>query len=658
MCGIYGHFSPRGGDAALIERMAARLAHRGPDGCDMYRRGPLAFGAGRLAIIDLSAPAGPIFNEDRSVAVVYNGEIYNYRALRAELQAMGHRFATGTDTEVIVHGYEAWGVNVLKRLRGMFALCIWDEPQERLILARDRLGEKPLYYAWPGEGEFLFASEIKALLEHPGLRRAVNREALPMYLTLGYAAPPDTLFQGIYKLAPGEQMVVDRQGSYVERYWQPSMDTINTPNGDYDLSVRQVREKLVESVEMRMMSDVPVGVFLSGGVDSTAVAAIMSRALSQPVQSFTVGFDFPPGSGGDAKFNVDARYAARASAFLGTEHQVITVRQDHSLAALFPHLIHALDEPIAQPAVVQTAHVAALARLNGVPVLLSGDGGDELFAGYPHYRADRVLERYLRVPGLLRRAILTPLLERAPARFDGARKLAQKSRQTDPVRRYLHWMRITDLERVPGLLADARQEGQIYAAVAHALRPLLEAPRTRHFADRIAFTSLQRWLAEDSNMRVDKMSMAMSVESRAPFEDHELVELALRIPLGHKLRKGDFKAVLKAAIAEWVPPEILARPKWGFFPPSSEWLRTALRPLVDTYLSAERVAASGVFRPEAVRGLVESHMSKRSYELWTLWALLAFQVWHALYIEQSLALDHTLSPADLNREATPQGRER
>ncbi len=644
MCGIYGQFDPRGADPALIERMADRLAHRGPDGYGTYHHGPLAFGAGRLAIIDLAAGVQPVFNEDRSVAVVFNGEIYNYTALRAELQAAGHVFSTGTDTEVIVHGYEAWGDAVIERLRGMFALCVWDERNERLLLARDRLGEKPLYYAWVGD-VFLFASEIKGLLEYPALRRAVNPDALVYYLTLGYAAPPMTMFEGVHKFAPGEMMVVSRAAHHSTRYWQPQMDTRTAP-GSYAETVRRVREALVEAVEMRMMSDVPIGVFLSGGLDSTAVAAIVSRAMNQPVQSFTVGFEMPPGSDSDAKFNVDTRYAAEAAAFLGAQHHTITIREQ-ALAELFPYLVYALDEPVAQPSLIQTAYVAALARSNGVPVLLSGDSSDELFAGYPAYTADRVLERYLAIPALLRNSVLTPLLERAPARLDKVRKLAYKSRDTDPVVRYLHWKHMFELGRLPDVMRDRVLADRALPVVDAAVRPLVTAPRTNRFADRVAFTSLNLWIPEDSNMRVDKATMAMSVEARAPFEDHLLVEMALGIPLGYKLRRGDVKRVLKDAVADLVPASVLARPKWGFMPPSSEWLRTVLNPLVRTFLAPERIEASGFFRPEAVTRLVDDHMSKRRYELWTLWPLLVFQLWHALYIDGSLSLAGRLTPADL-----------
>lgn len=639
MCGIYGQYNPAGADPALIERMAQKLAHRGPDGYGTYHSGALAFGAGRLAIIDLQAGVQPIFSEDHSIAVVFNGEIYNYKALRAELERAGHVFATHTDTEVIVHGYEQWGIAVLEHLRGMFGVGIWDDQQQLLLIARDRLGEKPVYYAALGGGEFLFASEAKALFEHPGLRAAVNHEMLPHFLLVGYVPPPHTLFAGVDKLAPGEYLVVNRDGLRKALYWQPVMDAANPP--DYPEAVDQVRAALLETVEMQMMSDVPIGAFLSGGVDSTGIVALMQRLSSKPVQTFTVGFDAPPGSPADVKFNVDRRYAAVAAKAIGTEHHEIMLRADDSLAALLPHLVYAMDEPLSMPTIVQTAYVSALARLNGVPVLLSGEAGDELFLGYNHYRADQRLGRYLGLPPLLRRGVLTPLLERLP--FEQGRKLAHKSHQTDPAARYLEWLRRME----PGRTAELLTHGGSADALSSGLRAVLAEPNTPHFADRIAYADLRVALAENMNMRVDKMSMAMSVESRAPLQDYKLVELALRLPLNYKLRRGDFKTIFKDALGTSIPQEILKRPKWGFNPPASDWLRTILRPLVETTLTPERVAAAGVFRPEAVSGLIQAHVVERKYEMWPLWTALVFHLWHGLYIDGSLTLDHKLNASDL-----------
>ncbi|MEO0561343.1 MAG: asparagine synthase (glutamine-hydrolyzing), partial [Chloroflexota bacterium] len=562
MCGIFGQYS-QGGEAeqGLVEAMALKLAHRGPDGhatyCSADRR--LAFGAGRLAIIDLSAPAGPLFSEDGAVGVAFNGEIYNYRDLRAELEQAGHVFATATDTEVIVHGYEQWGADVFTRLRGMFAVAVWDG--ERLTIARDRTGEKPLYYAEMGDGEVIFASEIKALLLHPGLRPQLNHEAIPHYLAVGYAPPPLTMFAGVKKLAPGELLTAEDGRIGVRRYHTFAMDTRAT-DLSYDEAVRAVRDALTEAVEMRMMSDVPVGAFLSGGVDSTAVTALMGAVTGKPVETFTVGFDFDGDPKNDEKFNVDARYGAQAAANFGTHHHEITVKMDEGLSEVFPYFVAAMDDPVAQHAIVQTAYVAALARSHGVPVLLSGDAADELFLGYNHYRADQKLAAYLNLPRGVRHHLLDPALVGQP--WSGAlESLGRKSLHDEAgARRYLAWMRVTGTDAAPSLLCEGGQDA--YGAVAPSIEALLNAPQTPHFADRIAYTSLRRWVAEDSNMRVDKMTMLMSTEARAPFQDPALVDLAFSLPLAYKLRAGDFKRVLKDAVRDLVPEGVLARPKRGF----------------------------------------------------------------------------------------------
>ncbi len=648
MCGIFGQYAPGGANREAVERMAARLHHRGPDGYATYVNGAIGFGTTRLSIIDLAAAPPPIFNEDGSAAVVFNGEIYNFQALRRELEAQGHRFSTHTDTEVIVHGYEAWGLNVVDHLRGMFALGIWDEHAGRLMLARDRLGKKPLYYA-PWQGGLVFASEIKALLAGFDLPRAVSREALMRYLLLGYTPAPHTMFEGIYKLHPGEMLVVDATGSTSRRFWTPAMeyrDDVPTFAG----AARQVREMLIEAVRLRMVSDVPVGAFLSGGVDSSAVVAIMSQFSREPVKTFTVGFDFPPGSENDVKFNVDTRHARRVAAMLGTDHHTITLKEAFPLGDLLPHLVNAMDEPVAQPAVIQTVFVAALARHRGIPVLLSGDGADEAFAGYPFYQAEGTLERYLRLPEALRRLVADPLLRRLP--FEQTRKLAGKASLSSPVERYLAWWRLIEAGSLPRLLQDDALARGALAALGETLLPRLEAPRTPHFADRVGYANLSLWLAEDSNMRMDKMSMLMSVETRAPFEDHELMTLALSLPLAYKLRGGRLKAVLKQAVAGMVPHEVLTRPKWGFFQPSSRWLRTLLRPTVEHYLGRERLEASGVFKPEAAAALVDGHLNRGEYHLHVVWSMLVFQIWHALYIEQSVTLDEAPTAADLVGMAT------
>ncbi len=623
-----------------------RLLHRGPDGHATHHDGALAFASSRLAIIDLSAPAGPLFNEDGCIGIVFNGEVYNHNDLRAALAAHGHVFKTRTDTEALVHAYEQWGIDMLPRLRGRFAFGIWDSHKNRLLLARDRLGQSPLYYAQTEHG-LLFASEIKALLADERLPRRVNQDALPQYLTLGYVPPPQTLFSGINKLAAGSYLLVENGRTRIDRYWTPVMDA-SDPISENE-AAKQVRDALFEAVALRLMSDVPLGAFLSGGVDSTAITAIMGQLMGRPVETFTVGFDFEPGSASDHKFNVDAHYAARAAHHLNSHHHIITLKQNDSLAELLPHLVYGMDEPIAELAVVQTVYVAALARLHGVPVLLSGDAGDELFAGYNHFRMDRILERYLRIPPLLRDNLLTRLLEHLPARFDSLRALAHKSRRSDPSLRYLEWHHKLDIDRAAGLLTH-HGNGGVYKAINSDLRPWLDAPDSPYFADRIAYASTNLWIPEDSNMRVDKMAMMMSIEARAPFQDHPLVELALRLPLDYKLRGNDTKRILKAAIGDLVPDDILNRPKWGFIPPASEWLRTYLHPLVETYLSREYVESAGCFDPDGVQALVDAHLKRERYDLAAVWALLVFHIWHALYIDGSLTLERRLQAHDLSTE--------
>ncbi|MCS6835512.1 MAG: asparagine synthase (glutamine-hydrolyzing) [Anaerolineae bacterium] len=627
MCGIFGHFCPNDQPSLdLVDAMARCLAHRGPDGYALYADKALVFGAGRLAIIDLSAPVGPLPNEDGQVRVAFNGEIYNHRALRRQLEAQGHRFQTATDTEVLVHAYEAWGVDFVERLNGMFAFCVYDAPRRRLVLARDRLGEKPLYYWCGPAGEFAFASEMKALLLHPSIRPRLNRAALAAYFTLGYTPPPQTMFADVHKLAAGERLIVSAEGVRTARYWTAQL----SPQAiDYEDARRETRRLLEQAVDSRMMSDVAVGAFLSGGVDSSSVVALMQRLAGQPVQTFSVGFDFAAGSSGDEKFNVDLRYAGQVAAALGTQHHAIRL-SNQAAEGLLPHLVYHMDEPVAQYSIVQTAYLAGVARLAQVPVLLTGDAGDELFLGYTHYRADQRLAPWLKLPRSLRQAAARAL------RAAGKGALATKLLNDAPHQRYLEWMRVLRPEEIEPLLDSIPYD----QAMTAALDSLLGAPHTPHFADRIAYASLAWWIPEDSNMRVDKMCMAMSLESRAPLEDHRLVEWALRLPLEYKLRHGDFKRIFKDAVRDLLPAEVLSRPKWGFTPPMSDWLRTIYRPLLERWLSPSYVAQVGVCRPQAVARLVDEHLGKRGYHLKVLWALLTFHLWHALFIDGSLALDN------------------
>lgn len=636
MCGICGILgSP---NQAILKRMTDSIAHRGPDGEGYFCQNEIGLGFRRLAIIDLTTGDQPIFSENRQIVTVFNGEIYNYRLLRAELEAHGHLFSTRTDTEVLVHGYEQWGIDLVHKLRGMYAFAIWDTLQKRLLLVRDRMGQKPLYYARWGEN-FLFASEIKALLAHPDSRRVLNRERLPEYLSLGYVLPPNTLLEGIHKLPPGSFLTMEAgQSPLIQEYWRPTLSS--NPDSSPENTAR-VREMLETVVESQMMSDVPLGTFLSGGVDSTTITALTGQFSGQAVESFTVGFDYTGDSIGDKKFNVDLYHAREAANFLNCHHHEIILRHEPPLAEILPQLVYALDEPISDTAIVQTVFVNALARQQGVPVLLSGDGADEIFAGYAFFQQAHNVQQYQKFA-----PVLNPVLRLLPRqkRFTNLHKLAEKSRLTTAGEHFLTWDSNLSFTQIQAALTDKNLAQTGTQALLNQLNQQLAPLPTRNIAEKVGYARLRFWLAENSNIRFDKMSMWVSIEGRAPFQDHELVNLALSIPLSQKLPG---KKVLKDAVQKLIPPSVIHRLKWGFTPPASDWLRTIFRPLVDTYLlDKEKLAASGL-NAEIVIPMTQAHLNRTSYHLNELWTLLIFQIWVALVIEQSIEVGERWSAEQL-----------
>lgn len=641
MCGIYGvHATHPQEHLDTIQAMAASMLHRGPDGHGHWHDEQIVIGQTRLAIIDLTAPAGPLHNETGELAVVFNGEIYNHAALRAQLGRSGHIFRTKTDTEVLVHGYEEWGLGLLEHLRGMFAFALWDATKGHLWLVRDRFGQKPLYYT-RREDQLWFASEIKALFVASAAQPQVEHAALPYYLTLGYVPPPLTMFAGIHKLAAGHFALYNGESLTIEHYYQP-MPRAMSEIRSYSQGFVAVRAYTALAVESQLVSDVPVGAFLSGGVDSSAIVAQMKWMSANPIQTFTAGFEFAPGSYGDQKFNVDAHYAQQVAAHLGTEHHALTISDD-LVPRLLSQLIYQMDEPIAQHSIIQTAAIAALARQRDVPVLLSGDAGDELFLGYAHYQADQRLSLMQRLPRSLRHGILAQLFERVPR----LQAYAHKLHADDPTTRYLEWMRFMYAEEAADLL-DASIDGEtIQVALQNVLAPLLTTLETQHFAERIAYASLNLWIPEDSNMRLDKMTMLAGVEARAPLLDHTFVESALGLPMRYKLRGGDTKRVFKDAARPLLPKAVLDRPKWGFIPPTSDWLRTNLRPLVTTVLAPEAVAEAGLCDAALVTRLVDEHLTKKAYHLKSVWALLVLHLWYRLHIRQAHPVEEPLSPQDI-----------
>jgi asparagine synthase (glutamine-hydrolysing) len=620
MCGVAGIFngaSGRPADRATAEAMTHALRHRGPDDHGFFFDGPLALGMRRLSIIDLEGGRQPIANEDGTIQLVFNGEVYNHRALRRELQALGHTFRTRADTEVIVHGYEVWGERVLDRLNGMFGFALWDGRARRLLLVRDRLGIKPLYWTRLADG-IAFASELKALLRHPGVERRLDPEALRQYLAWEYIPSPRTPFLGVHKLPPATLLRVEGGRATEEVYWRL------TP-GPSPVAGEEAAEALAahleRAVRLQLEADVPVGAFLSGGLDSSALVATMRRVASGPVHTFSIGF-------GEEDFD-ETVHARAVAAALGTEHREEILRPN--CLDLVEEVSGFLDEPFADNSILPTFLVSRMARKH-VKVALSGDGGDELFAGYDHYKAERLLALYGRVPGAARRAALGLLgrgVERRPTKRGG-------------VRRRLH--RLEEALREPAFLSQARFMVRSRGAVRQGLlldpgpgdpsadwaAPFLAVVRDSPFPPGLAhqqFIDLKTFLADDILFKTDRASMATSLEARVPYLDHELVEFAFRLPERLKLRGLVGKWILRRAFKDRLPASILRRRKSGFSVPIAAWLRGEMAPLARDLLAAARLRRQGLFDSGAVGTLLEDHLAGRADHARLLWALLMFQMW-------------------------------
>ena len=636
MCGIVGivNLDPRETvDEALLKRMRDVLRHRGPDGEGLWAEGPVGLGHRRLAIIDVAAGQQPLPNEDESCWIVYNGEIYNHAALRPGLEARGHRYRTRSDTETIVHLYEEEQERCVESLRGMFAFALWDRARKRLLLARDRLGIKPLYYAVT-QRELLFASEIKAILAAESIRPRLNETILPEFLATRFVAGEETFFQGVRKLLPGRTLTWSAsEGVRTRRYWQLSVREDDSGAG-LEARAGELRARLEAAVQSHLMSDVPLGLFLSGGLDSSGLAALMAPMVRAPIRTFSVGF-----AEREANELGYARLAARA---VGAEHREVVVSPGEFFQAL-PRLIWHEDEPIAFHSSVPLYFVSRLAHEH-VKVVLTGEGADELFLGYNRYRVtawnDRVGTMYgAVVPRTIRQRLhtLTGRLPRAVRRYaertfialpPGPRALFYENFAVFTERRQ------RELLASPGFLA-ARDP------YAEELRCYGEA--TGGTPDRMSQADLQTYLVE-LLMKQDQMSMAASVESRVPFLDHELVEHAVAIPARFKLRGLRTKAVLRAALSDRVPRPILTRRKMGFPVPVGGWFRGAFWPVVEEFVLGPRARARGLFRPSALRQLAEEHRTGAWRHGDRLWLLVNLEIWQRIFLDGE-------DPADIGRRA-------
>jgi asparagine synthase (glutamine-hydrolysing) len=630
MCGIAGVVGAP--SQAVLDAMLTALDHRGPDDRGVSMSDGVGLGMTRLAIIDLVTGRQPMTSDDGAATIVFNGEIYNFRALRADLEAHGHRFRTRSDTEVILRAWQADGEACVDRLRGMFAFAIWDAKRQVLFLARDRLGKKPLYY-WQDDATLVFASEIKALFCHPGPRRAVDWPALHHYLTWGTTPPTRSAFAGIAKLAPGHTATFAAGVLTPRRYWTLPAGTPTTFAG---LDARElgqaVRQEVREAVRLRLESDVPLGAFLSGGVDSSVVVASMREVTSGRITTFSIGF------GASAASYDELPYARQVAERFGTEHHEEIL--EPKAAELAPIIVRAFDEPFADSSAIPTFAVAA-ATARHVKVALSGIGGDEAFAGYPRYLGLRISEWWARVPRPLR-VPAAALAARALGESYTSRNLRDwllrfTAGGAQPLPdRYLTWTRFfgpTDLMALatPALQArlDADVEGDRRAAWA-----------ARGHGDAMdgAFRiDLATYLPDDLLVMADRMSMASSLELRAPFCDHRLIEASLSIAPSVKTRGFRLKSLLKAVYADVLPRGVLEHRKQGFMIPLAHWLRTDLRPLMDDLLSPERVRARGLFQPAAVEALKAEHVSGRRAHGDRLWTLMMAELWLREYLDHRSA---------------------
>lgn len=617
MCGIAGLHALDGrtpADPAIVDAMCRLIVHRGPDDQGVHVHGGTQIGMRRLAIIDLAGGHQPIPNEDRTVWVVFNGEIYNFRALRQELESLGHVFHTHSDTECIVHAWESWGEGAFARLRGMFAIALLDQRAQRLVLARDRLGKKPLYWTVTPAGQLAFASELKSLFALPGFRPAVSAQATRDYFALGYVPAPGTIYEGVHKLPPGHCLVAEQGTPRVSRYWQLAFEPKwNAAAGADEAALKEeLLQRLDDAVQVRLVSDVPFGAFLSGGIDSSVVAVLMARHLRQPLKTFTIGFRE---NGFDEL--PDARAVAR---HIGAEHHELVVEAD--AVALMRELVWYFDEPFGDASAIPTFLVSRLAA-GHVKMVLSGDGGDELFGGYERYRRFARLDAFAR--GSL--GLGAPALRLAAWLLGGARgrrlaRIAERVAQPFPDR-YLSGVALNTAGDLRQLLHPDLAPADPYAS----LRGLFAREDIAQPLDRIIAADIGSYLADDILVKVDRMTMANSIEARAPLLDHELAEFAARLPADLKLRGGTGKYLLKQVARELLPEQVLNKPKQGFAIPLARWLRGELRELMCDTLDEAGLGRRGVFDAAGVRRRIAEHLAGTHDHSEALWLVLTYELW-------------------------------
>lgn len=622
ICGVYNVQSKEPVPPELIERMAGAISHRGPDESGVFLDGHVGLGIVRLSIIDLGGGHQPISNETGDVWVVFNGEIWNYKELRKELVEKGHHFRTNSDTETIVHAYEEYGLDCVTHLHGMFGFAVWDNSRKRLLLARDRVGKKPLYYTHV-DGNLIFASEIKSLLRHPGVKREVDVQALADYLSVRYVPAPATLFANIYKVQPGHWLLCENDTMSEKCYWDFTFgETERLPMEEY---LQGIRQHVYRAVEERMMADVPVGAMLSGGVDSSIVTGVMSKLTNHRVKTFSVGFDHPEYS--------ELPYAKQVANHFGTDHYELVVNSS-DLAKYWPLLTWHRDEPVSEPSDLGVYLISKLARQH-VKVVLSGEGGDELFAGYPKYVVDWLARYYHLLPATIRNQFITPTLDRLPYSMRKLKMAARNLSQPSP-ERWMNWFGVFNKHMIENLLSTSAKASIDHDA-GRAFRSLLARNPQRDDLSSMLYLDTKIWLPDNLLMKGDKMTMAASLEARIPLLDYKLIEYAASIPSNIKIKLFKTKYLLKRAFADFLPDTILTRKKMGFNVPTGIWFREGQRNLISRLLLSERTLSRGFLNSTYVALMLEDHLSgKTNYEK-QLFTLASLELWFRVFIDEAYA---------------------
>jgi len=628
MCGIVGAVKVGGHavEAGVLQAMCDAIRHRGPDDEGAYLKGPVGLAMRRLSIIDVAGGHQPMSNRDATAWIVFNGEIYNYKVLRAELADLGHEFRTDSDTEVILAAYERYGADCPTHLRGMFAFAIYDERTEELLLARDRVGKKPLLYARTPNG-LVFGSEFSALLKHPDVGRDVDREAIHHYLSFSCVPAPLTAYRQIRKLEPGHTLRYSRRTgeTKIARYWRPDFSK------KLKISEEEAGERAVEllrdAVRVRLMSEVPLGAFLSGGVDSSAVVALMSEMSSEPVKTFCIGFE-------EQDFS-ELHHARRVAEHVGADHHEFIVRPE--AMEILPTLVEHYGEPYADSSAIPTYYVSRETRRH-VTVALNGDGGDECFAGYDRYAAMKLAGAYRKLPNFLRERVIRQaanLLPTSELRRSRARSLKRflAAASLPHVERYLRWVSALDARAKRDLYTDEFSRETEGFDTGGFVAPFFEGANGSGVVDASLLADTMTYLPNDLLVKVDIASMAVSLEARSPFLDHHVIEFAASLPENLKLRGLTTKYILKRVLAKLLPAENLKRPKMGFGVPVGHWLRGGMQGCMRETLLSERHLRRGLFRPEEVRRMVELHArGERDYTA-QLWTLMMLELWFERFID-------------------------